>query len=543
MREYNVILKKDVDYDSFWNDIESDTDGGKLYIPNRAVEYTNERPTSLRQCWYRLTDEEAELVRQDDRVLAVEIPPEHRDDIQLVINRTQSSNGSYNIYTKTTSNDGAYVNWGLVRSNYKENVYSNQSIPPFEYQYVLDGTGVDVVIQDSGLQVDHPEFEDEFGNNRVQQINWYSASGITGTQSVNHYRDYDGHGTHVAGIAAGRYYGWAKNARIYSQKLNGLEGTGDSGTGISITDAFDTIKGWHMAKSGSIPTVVNMSWGYGRSYTSVSEINYRGVSYTGVDIDTDIERQNNYGLMDYIVALSPETWQTNVRVSSVDTDIQEMIDAGIVVVIAAGNRNHKIATSGSTDYDNYAVLNTGTTYYHRGSSPYDEQALIVGSVDRTVYDDGVGGILDRIAVYSERGPGVDIYAPGTSIMSACSTTYDTTQFAPQNYQANFQNNASFKQMNISGTSMAAPQVAGVSALLLQLYPNISSGSLPSTVKSKLLEIASSSLYFTGQDDDYSDRYSTLTDDGAKILYNPFSANEPIQIQGSLSFAGVGLEFR
>ena len=46
MREYNVILKEDVDYDGFWNDIESDTDGGKLYIPNRKVEFTNERPAS-----------------------------------------------------------------------------------------------------------------------------------------------------------------------------------------------------------------------------------------------------------------------------------------------------------------------------------------------------------------------------------------------------------------------------------------------------------------------------------------------------------------
>ncbi len=37
MREYNVALNKDVDYDEFWNDMESDTDGGKLYIPNRRV--------------------------------------------------------------------------------------------------------------------------------------------------------------------------------------------------------------------------------------------------------------------------------------------------------------------------------------------------------------------------------------------------------------------------------------------------------------------------------------------------------------------------
>jgi hypothetical protein len=64
MREYNVILKEGIDYDGFWNDIESDTDGGKLYIPNRKVEFTNERPGSLRQCWYLLTDEEAEQTKE-----------------------------------------------------------------------------------------------------------------------------------------------------------------------------------------------------------------------------------------------------------------------------------------------------------------------------------------------------------------------------------------------------------------------------------------------------------------------------------------------
>ena len=85
MREYNVILKKDIDYDEFWNDMESDTDGGKLYIPNRRVDFTNERPASLRQCWYLLTDEEAEQLKLDERVFDVEIPPEHRNDIVIVL--------------------------------------------------------------------------------------------------------------------------------------------------------------------------------------------------------------------------------------------------------------------------------------------------------------------------------------------------------------------------------------------------------------------------------------------------------------------------
>jgi hypothetical protein len=116
MKEYNVILKRGVDYDSFWNDIESDTDGGKLYIPNREVQFTNERPTSLRQCWYLLTDEEAELVRGDDRVLGVEIPPEHRTDIQIGLNRVQRGR-----FEKVISSTGDFLNYGLVRSNYETN--------------------------------------------------------------------------------------------------------------------------------------------------------------------------------------------------------------------------------------------------------------------------------------------------------------------------------------------------------------------------------------------------------------------------------------
>ena len=530
MREYNVILKRGVDYDSFWNDIESDTDGGKLYIPNRAVQFTNERPTSLRQCWYLLTDEEAELVRGDDRVLGVEIPPEHRTDIQIGLNRVQRGR-----FEKVISSTGDFLNYGLVRSNYETNEFGSGTINPHPYNYVLDGRGVDVVIQDSGLQVDHPEFEDEFGNSRVQQIDWGSYSGGAFIQNVNHYRDFDGHGTHVAGIAAGKTYGWAKEARIYSQKLAGLEGSGDSGTGISYTYAFDAIKGWHASKSGSRPTVVNMSWGFLQPYDTVSEINYRGVSKTGGDIDTTTKRENDFGLMN--TPGSTTTFRTNLRVGSVDTDVEEMIDAGIVVCIAAGNREHKIDINGGPDYNNYAVTDAATVYYHRGSSPYSEGAFMVGSIDSV---DGSGiviltGSKEMIATYTERGPGVDLYATGTRIISACS---NTNAFSAQNYYAN----ASFKQVNISGTSMAAPQVAGVATLVAQIYKDIPSGSFPSFVKNFILNYATSSLHQTPYNDDYSNFRSPLITGSAKMLYNPFG-KEVAGSVGNLLFSGVNLEFR
>jgi subtilisin family serine protease len=501
MREYNVALKEGVDYDGFWNDIESDTDGGKLYIPNRKVEFTNERPASLRQCWYLLTDEEAETLRNDDRVFCVEIPPEYRTDIVMLPRVTQTGD-----FTKTTSDSGAYLNWGLIRSSNSTNVYGTGTTTALNYTYTLDGTGVDVVIQDSGLQIDHPEFQDGNGTTRVQQLDWGAYSGGAFTQNVNHYRDYDGHGTHCAGIACGKTYGWAKNARVYSQKLDGLEGSGDSGTGISITYAFDAIKTWHTSKAGARPTVVNMSWGYASFYSTVTSLNYRGTSYTDASTTGNASyRYTNYGLNSSSGA-PISTYACNVRIGSVDTDIEELISAGVIVCIAAGNRATKIDVSGGTDYNNFVVTDQGTKYYHRGSSPYSDNAIMVGSMDSTVYD----ATNDQRATYSETGPGVSIWAPGTDIMSATSTT---NKFGAPAYYLN----ASYKQTNISGTSMATPQVAGVAALVLQLNATYT----PAQIKTSLLNTAGSVIYSTGLTNDYSNTRSLLGS-SQKVLFADYN---------------------
>ena len=519
MREYNVILKKDIDYDEFWNDIESDTDGGKLYIPNRRVEFTNERPASLRQCWYLLTDDEAEQLKLDDRIFDVEIPPEHRDDIKPILRAVQNGD-----YTKTASDIGAYLNWGLIRSNFKSNVYGTNTETTERYTYSLTGDGVDVVIQDSGIELNHPEFTDKFGTSRIQQINWATESGLGFTQNANHYRDYNGHGTHVASITAGKYFGWAKESKIFSQKINGLEGTGDENTGIDPTYAFDAIKAWHSAKpiqpntGAKRPTVVNMSWGYIKYFTAVTSLTYRGSTYTNTTATVAANRESNYG---FVQNYDGTYYYANNRVSSVDVDIQEMIDAGIVVCISAGNYGFKIDLSTGADYNN-SVITTGgiggTFYYHRGSSPMDDEAIKVGAIDSTVYDI----ITDQKATYSEAGPGVDIYAPGTNIMAACSTTNEFTDAA-------YSYNSSYRQMNISGTSMASPQVAGVVALLLQINPKAT----PAVIKQSLVNNSDGSIYSVIADNSWSDRRALL---GGlpRMLYNKFSQSQGFGITGDIT---------
>ena len=510
-KEYIVSLKKDTDASSFKSEMTQSS--GDTNIPNRSVDVANERLLSTRNTHYSLTDAEAEQLKNDSRVADVHIPPQDDDNLEIGLNATQTAD-----FTKTTSDSGNYVNWGLRRCITNSNPYSGNTVSG-DYTYNLDGTGVDVVIQDTGLQIDHPEFNDANGTSRVQNINWYTESGLSGTQSSNHNRDYNGHGTHVGGTAAGLTYGWAKNARVYHVKVAGLEGTGDSG-GISQSDCFDVIKGWHNNKGidpatgYKRPTIVNMSWGYGTYSYGVTNVVYRGSSVSSGWSGTG--RNTTYGI---VGSWRSSTWGYRhvVRVTSLDTDMQEMIDAGIHICIAAGNSFQKIDVPSGTDYDNYYTKGSGNVYYHRGGSPFDDEAIVVGNIDSTVHSGG----LEQKASSSENGPGVDIYAPGTNVMAACSTT---TEFTAGTYPQN----SSFKICNISGTSMASPQVCGVGALLLQANPHAT----PAQLKAQIIaSCQSSGIYSTGIDNDYSVSRS-IKGGNNRFLVNPFPGQYKYQIQSS-----------
>lgn len=508
-KEYIVSLKRDVDASAFKSEMTQST--GDSNIPARSVDIANERLLSTRNTHYSLTDEEAVQLKNDPRVADVHIPPEQDDTLEIGLYATQTAD-----FTKTTSDSGNYVNWGLRRCITNSNPYSGNTVSG-DYTYNLDGTGVDVVIQDSGLQVDHPEFNDASGTSRVQQINWYTESGLSGTQSSNHYRDYNGHGTHVGGTAAGLTYGWAKNARVYAVKVSGLEGTGDSG-GIGVSDCFDVITGWHNNKpidpatGYKRPTIVNMSWGYGTYSYNVTSINYRGSSYGGW---TGSGRNTSYGIVgSYRSAFYG--YRMGTRITSVDTDIQQMIDAGIHVCVAAGNSYQKIDVPTGTDYNNYFVSSSyGTKYYNRGGSPFDDEALMVGNMDSTEHSGG----LEQKASSSENGPGVDIYAPGTNVMSACSTTNQMTD-------GDYPPNTSYKICNISGTSMASPQVCGVGALLLQANPHAT----PAQLKAHLIATCqTNAIYSTGIDNDYADSRS-IKGGNNRFLVNPFPSSIKYKIE-------------
>ena len=478
-KEYIVTLYRKEDLEKFY---------GEMQLTNFPL--VMKRPLS-RNTHYMMTEEQAERLRQDPRVWGVEAVDSFEIARQALNNEPYPKSGTF---WKDDTQGPATISpndlqWGHLHcagdqaQRGKGQFGTISASPAGTYESVPatveifnNGRHVDVVIVDDPVSYDSEEWESpsQPGVSRFVQYQWFNELN-TAVGSI----DDDGqtlptgtitygtnvatpqyHGIHVTGTAVGKHYGWANEANIYNIAVTD---PWPSGQQVGALLIFDYLRAFHLNKPINPatgyrnPTVTNHSYGGIRkkdneesvTLSDVTQIIYRGITYNasspGPNGWTNFGLEADFGFRtgrsDY------PSWS-----SAVAADVQDAIDDGVVVIGAAGNDNLLMAEVGDQDWDNRVSINSiGTIYYNRGAWPNspDSGSINVGALSK--YADF------RRSVYTQFGPGVDLFAPGDNILSSYGNTgglNDTKYSVPGNYF-----------YSINGTSMASPQVCGVAAIL------------------------------------------------------------------------------
>lgn len=281
----------------------------------------------------------------------------------------------------------------------------------------FDGAGIGVAIIDSGVTSWH----DDLGSSRVVHF----------ADFVNHqplaYDDY-GHGTHVAGILAGSGHD-----------------SGGARRGLAPGAHLVVLKVLDAAGDGFISNVI-----------------------AALDYAVDVRQRFGIRVINLSVAAGVyESFETDPLTQAA----KRAVDAGLVVVTAAGNGGRNAA--GKIQYGAITAPGNAPWVLTVGAASH------MGTTDRG--DDTVAAFSSRGPSYIDYAAKPDLVAPGVGIESLADAT--STLFLARPAARLWGTTATVTEpyFSMSGTSMAAPVVAGTVALMLQANPALT----PNAVKAVL----------------------------------------------------------
>jgi serine protease AprX len=237
--------------------------------------------------------------------------------------------------------------------------------------------------------------------------------------------DLNGHGTHVAGIMVG----------------NGSRSSGQF-TGVAPEASLVSVR-------------VLDAQGSGRTSDMLA-----GLQWV-------LDHKDQYGIRVLNLSLGHPVYEA-AEVDPLVQAVDSLWDAGIVVVCAAGNNGRSGHGTISSPCNSRKVITVGALNEHKTFDSLD----------------------DSLTTYSSQGPTLidliakpDLLAPGNKIVSARAAGSYLDMLAPERrIAADAGQPLVRRHFEMSGTSMAAPFVAGAAALMVEQDPSLN----PGTVKARLM---------------------------------------------------------
>jgi len=413
-----------------------------------------------------------------------------------------------------------------------------------------------------------------FGN--VPVSNNYTRDRANGSNTTF---PYDGtHGTQCASLIFGRTHGWAYNANKWILNLFGSYNVGSMEIGFDLQKIFHQYKPVNTTYGTKDPTMSSNSWGY-RNWNKPGNNYYwrtdPAVWYGGTG--------NEPGFISWFGQTGDGgRWKSEMYDNSMTQAGDELTQAGVIFVCAAGNSNQPQYNPDHPNYDNRISNNVTNTFYQdtfdefgfnvtgstnrrgfpqhigktesqtsQGNTTVKFPAINIGALD----DDMTGSYTqDRKVNYSDMGNAIDLYAPADGTLAATRGTYGVNVARTDDGYSGLSVIGGCRDTRFSGTSAACPVACGFLAIVMQYNRGWTYDDLRNWIQTNLAEQPTADMYegveVTSPTASWSSDYNALQGSSRRILYQatiPVSTYHPdhlpsitttFGITGSITLSGL-----